>query len=311
MLSGLALAAVSMEAEAAAPRSAPSGDSKAAQAAFEQGRKLMAQGRANEACARFEESEKLQSGLGTEYHLADCYEAVGKTASAHALFLQVAERARALGQKAREELARQRAEAVSSKLVKLRISAPHARRGEVTIERDGSVVGAAQWGLAVPVDPGVHRVRASGPGLVEWATDVKVAGEPGVITVNVPPLMSEGTSFWSPSRKIGVAALGVGVAGLGIGTAFALQAHSKNEESLRAGCSDDECPTQESLSVRNAARTAGNRATWAMGVGASGVAAGTVLFFWSAGSEGAEREGMRVAPVAHARGGGLRVQGWF
>jgi hypothetical protein len=311
-LSTLALAATAMSAEAAAPPAAPSAaDSKAAQASFEQGRKLMAQGRAGEACARFEESERLQSGLGTEYHLADCYEAVGKTASAHALFLQVAARARELGQKAREQLARERAEAAASKLVKLRISAPHARRGEVTIERDGSEVDAAQWGLAVPVDPGVHRVRAFGPGLVEWMTDVKVRGEPGVINVSVPPLMSEGSSFWSSSRKIGVAALGVGVAGLGIGTAFALRAHSKNEESLRAGCSDDECPTKESLSVRQAALTAGNRATWAIGVGASGVAAGTVLFFWSAGSEGAEREGMRVAPVAHARGGGLRVKGWF
>jgi hypothetical protein len=311
VLSGLVQTAAVMNAEAAAP--APSAaDSKAAQAAFEQGRTLMARGRAGEACAHFQESERLQSGLGTQYHLADCYEAVGKTASAHSLFIEVSTRARQLGQKSREELARQRAEAVASKLVKLRIAAPHARRDEVTIERDGSEVASAQWGLAVPVDPGVHRVRAFGPGLVEWATDIKIAAEPGVVTVSVPPLMSDGgSSFWSPTRKVGVAALGVGVAGLGIGTAFAMRAHSKNEDSHRAGCSDDECPTKESLSLRQAALTAGNRATWALGVGASGVAAGTVLFFWSAGAEGAEREGMRVAPVAHARGGGLRVQGWF
>jgi hypothetical protein len=314
VLSCLALSLGSMSAAAATPsKRASAVDSAAAQELFEQGRDLMTRGRTAEACARFEESERRQAGLGTEYHLADCYESIGRTASAHALFLQVAVRARELGQKSREELARQRAQAVESKLVMLRISAPYAQRDEVTIERDGTRLGAAQWGRAIAVDPGVHRVRAFGPGLLPWETDVKVAAEPGVITVSVPPLMSQGeSSFWSPtSRKVGVAVLGVGLAGLGIGTALAVRARSKNEDSYRAGCTDDQCPNPESLALRTAALTAGNRATWAFGVGASGVAAGTALFFWKWSEEGAERESMQVAPVAHARGGGVRVQGWF
>ena len=309
---GFVLSATAVPA-GAAPKQAPSAaDRDAAQTLFEQGRELMAVGRAPEACARFEASERLQAGLGTEYHLADCYEAMGKTASAHALFLAVAVRARELGQKSREALARQRALAVESKLVKLRVSVPHGRRDEVTIERDGSELGATEWGLPVPVDPGVHRLRASGPGQLPWESEVKVPAEPGVVSVTVPPLMSEGeSSFWSPTtRKVGAAAFGLGAVGLGLGTAFAVRAYSKNEDSNSAGCRGEECPNPESLELRRAALTAGNRATWAFGVGVSGVAAGTVLFFWG-GSERSEREGMRVAPVAHARGGGLRVQGWF
>lgn len=309
---GVMLSAAAVPASAAPKQELSAADRAAAQALYEQGRELMAAGRASEACARFEESERLEAGLGTQYHLADCYETIGKTASAHALFLEIAARASELGQKSREELARQRAAAVESKLVKLRINVPHGRRGELTVERDGSKLGAAQWGLPVPVDPGMHRVRASGPGLLPWESEIKVPAEPGVVNVSVPPLMSEGTSsFWSPSRKVGAAAFGVGAVGLGIGTAFAVRAYSKNEDSNRAGCTREACPNEESLELRRAALTAGNRATWAFGVGASGVAAGTVLFFWG-GSEGrSEREGMRVAPVAHARGGGLRVQGWF
>jgi hypothetical protein len=293
----------------AAPEQA---SSAAAQKLFDQGRELMAAGRAPEACARFEESERLQAGLGTEYHLADCYETIGKTASAHALFREIAARARVLRQKSREDVARQRAEAVEKKLVKLRISVPHGRRDEVTIERDGKELGAAEWGLPVPVDPGLHRVRAFGPGLLEWESEVKVPADPGVISVSVPPLMSEGqSSFWSPtSRKVGAAAFGVGAVGLGLGTAFAVRAYSKNEDSNRAGCRGQDCPNPESLELRRAALAAGNRATWAFGVGMSGVAAGTVLFVIG-GSEDPERDVMKVAPVAHARGGGLRVQGSF
>jgi len=192
---GLALCVGSLSLSPAAlcaPKKAISAaDRAAAQALFEQGRVLLAQNNTEAACSRFEESERLQSGLGTQYHLADCYEAVGKTASAHALFLEIAARARDLDQTSREEVARQRAAAVEPKLIKLRITVPQASGQDVLVERDGSRVGRAQWGLGVPIDPGVHRIRALGVGLVPWQTEIKVPPKPGLITVSVPPLMSD------------------------------------------------------------------------------------------------------------------------
>lgn len=322
---GLTLSAISVDALCAPGKSPPTSarssqttitqvDRAAAQALFEQGRALMDQGDLEAACSRFEESDRLEAGLGTRYHLADCYEKVGKTASAHATFLKVAERARDLGQKSREEVARERARAVESKLVRLRIAVPQGGHDELYIERDGSRVGRAQWGLAVPVDPGVHRIRAMGPGLVTWQTEVKVSPATGIASVTVPPLMrDESSSFWAPtSRRIGLAALGVGLASLGVSTAFALRAQSKKEDSYQAGCSDHQCTSERGKDLRDAALSAGNRATWALGVGASGVAAGTVLFFWAPiRDDDSEIDSMRVSPVAHARGGGLRVDGSF
>lgn len=294
-------------------KSATPAERAAAQALFDQARQLMKRGAAEQACPKLEESQRLDAGLGTQYHLASCYEAVGRTASAYALFLAVAAAARDAGQQRREDVARERAEAVEAKLSHLRIVVPNAQASQLSIQRDGSSIGRAQLGSALPVDPGVHTVTASGEGFAPWETEVVVPARPGVVTVSVPPLHAyEETSFWAPpTRKVGAAALGIGVASLGLGTAFAVRALSKNEESNRAGCVDDDCPTRESLALRNAALTAGNRATWAFGVGASGIAAGTVLFLWVPEGGDSDPESMRVGPVAYDGGGGLRLQGNF
>lgn len=298
-------------------RSASPADRAAAQALFDQGRELMAQGRAAEACPRFEESQRLDSGLGTQYHLATCYEAVGRLASAHTLFLEVAAQARLLGQKRREQVARQRAEALKPRLTTLTIEVPHAQAGELVVERDGSPVGRAQWGLPVPVDPGLHHVRASAAGLSTWAVEIEVPNDAGAHTVSVPPLAVEREiSFFTPtSRKAGLVALGVGVATLGLGTVFAIQAHSKNQDSNRAGCVDGGCQDAQGQALRRQALDAGNRATWAMGLGAVGLGTAAVLFWVVPGLQAEEEEDggndVSIEPVASLRGASLRVAGRF
>ena len=61
----------------------------------------MAQNRLAEACAKFDESQHQDPGIGTLYHYADCEDRLGKTATAWAAFREVAAEARALGQTAR------------------------------------------------------------------------------------------------------------------------------------------------------------------------------------------------------------------
>ena len=77
-------------------------DETPARALFKQGRALANEGKYAEACPKFEESLRLEVGVGTQFNLADCWEHVGKTASAQKLFLGAAASAKAAGQVERE-----------------------------------------------------------------------------------------------------------------------------------------------------------------------------------------------------------------
>ena len=284
-------------------------DRVAAQALFDEGRELMQSGRPAEACPRFEESDRLEPGLGTRFHLATCYEALGKLASAHALFLEVAAEAKQRGQDERERLARQKVEAIEPRLSRLTVDVPFASSPELRIERDGTPIGTAQWGLAIPVDPGHHRVSASAPGRASWSTEVVVPADGAFARVEVPPLVDTHESFFAPTtRKIGLAALGVGVGTIALGSVFTVQALSKKDASNRAGCTEDTCSTEEGLALRNQAISAGNRATWAMSIGVVGLGAAAALFWLVPTGEENELE---VIPAADREGASLYVNGTF
>src|SRR4051794_10293213 len=83
-------------------------DPAAAEAVFEEGKRSVARGDLDKGCRAFEESQRLDPGMGTLYHLADCEERRGKTATAWARFRELAAQAKAQGEEAREKAARDR-----------------------------------------------------------------------------------------------------------------------------------------------------------------------------------------------------------
>ena len=161
----------------------------AAQALFDDAKQLMAQGRYTEACPKFEESQRVDPGLGTQFHLADCLQHVGRNATAWALFRDVESEARALGQVGRERVAGDRAAALQPWLSRL-VIAPHGASTTpgLTIKRDGAAVGREQWDVAVPIDPGVHAVTVVAPGKQPWETAVEVPTDAKIVTVDLPAL---------------------------------------------------------------------------------------------------------------------------
>lgn len=261
----------------------------------------MAEKRYPAACAKFEESQNLDPGLGTQLNLADCYEKIGRTASAWALFLEVEAKAKAVHQTPREQYARQRATQLASKLAKLTLEVRWPNHDESReIQRDRVVVRHPQWGVSIPVDPGLHSIQVVVQGQVLWSQEIKLneaehktivvpdikqdtkkmkevkpvfaALEPNAKSSSDQVMPRSNASYWWTTAILG----GVGLVSLGVGTAFGAISLGKNSDSKQF-CQSNLCaPT--GVDLRRQSIQAGRVSTIALSAG--GAFAITSLMMW-------------------------------
>jgi hypothetical protein len=301
----LALAVI-LAAHVAASAPALADDPASAETLFNEGRRLMQSEDYARACPMLLESQRLDPGLGTQFNLADCYEHQGKTASAWALFVEVAAATKALGQTARERAARERADALAPKLSHLVIAVPTNHARGLVVKKDGVVVGSMQWGIAIPVDPGSHVIQMTAPGRTPWESSIVVLPDGLTMALPVPNLdMADGSAppfdegdatrgaYGESDRPrpgsgrdaggslgtqatVAVTLGGVGAIGLAIGSVAGLVSISKHNQSAN-GCIENEC-TAAAGAERNGAISAGNWSTAGFAVGAIAGAAAVILW---------------------------------
>src|SRR5258707_8791401 len=94
-------------------------DPAGAEKLFADARKLLEAGKYAEACQKLADSQKLDPGVGTLLNLAQCYEKLGRTATAWATYHEALAGARASGPVEREKRASRRAEALENRLPKV------------------------------------------------------------------------------------------------------------------------------------------------------------------------------------------------
>jgi hypothetical protein len=94
------------------------GDGAAAQALFDNGRAIMAKGDYSAACPKLEESQRLDPGSGTLFHLADCYEHQRRISSVDDV-TRAGATARATGNADRSRQSKQRAAALETRLSRI------------------------------------------------------------------------------------------------------------------------------------------------------------------------------------------------
>ncbi len=174
-------AAPSVRAQTAAER-------QKARELFEAALALADQGRHEQACPLFGQSLRLDPGMGTQYQLAKCYAEIGRLASAHAHFLEVADWAERERRADRAAHARKRAREIEPRIASLRLDVPPevAATAGLVLTCDGRALRQEQWSTAVPVDLGLHTIAARAPGRQAWSYDVVVTEEGKTVTVHVP-----------------------------------------------------------------------------------------------------------------------------
>jgi hypothetical protein len=162
------------------------------QALFADARTLLKAHRYDEACPKLEEVLRLEpQGNGARMLLAECFESQGRLASSWATYVAAEAFAHQRGQTDREARAHERAEALSSRLSRVRVVVAEAARAPgLEVKLDAVVLGAAQWGTLLPVDGGTHAVTASAPGRVTHRAEVSVEREGATVTLEVPTLSS-------------------------------------------------------------------------------------------------------------------------
>lgn len=130
-------------------------DKAAAEALFQEAKKLSAEGDHIGACPKFEASFRLDHQLGTLMNLADCLETTSQVASAWAHWNEATEWAKKQGDK-RLPYIDGRKKGVASRLPKIvvRVTARTQAAAGLTVRREDTVVGPASFGIALPADPG-------------------------------------------------------------------------------------------------------------------------------------------------------------
>jgi tetratricopeptide (TPR) repeat protein len=279
----------------------------AAVALFDEGRKLMAQGKFAEACPKLAESERLAPNGGTLLNLAECYEKNGQTASAWVALKDVAARANAVGKADVEKRALARAAALEPNLARLTVVVPAASDVPgLEVKRDGVTLGHAEFGVAIPVDPGAHLVEATAPQKKKWTAQLTVAAKdasarvtlalednpdatppattpPPTAPTSEPPPATPAAPEQPPSsggstqRTIGLVVGAVGLAGVALGSYFGLAAKSKNDDALQ-NCRTSTLCSSTGLSLTDDAKNDATISTIAFAAGGVALVTGVVLF---------------------------------
>lgn len=307
----------------------------AAEALFQQGAALMAQENFAEACVKFEGSQELDPALGTMLRLADCYDRVGRTASAWALFQEAVAKAGASNQSEREQIATQRAKDLEARLTRVTLNVPSAARVPgLQLRLNGAVIPEASWNAPLPVDPGLQKVEASAPNHQTWSSNIEAPVGPNERAVEVPvleALREEPRSEVAPAapvaaalpiappqsgsalRTVGYVTAGVGLAGLAVGGILGYRAYDLNDQSLsQCRASDPNACTPRGKSLRDDARSFATTSTIVAAAGGVLLAAGVTLVIAAPSSERpvANRE-LRLRTTALAQGGRVTLEGSF
>ena len=316
-------------------------DKATAQALFDEGKKLLEEGKYLPAAEKFQASQRLDAGIGTLLYTANAFEKAGKLASAWANFREAQATARSRRDD-RMQVAKERADKLQPRLSKLKIEVGNNVHLEgFRVKRDGLDLSDALWNTPSPMDKGSYQISASAPGHERWVKEVSVTQEGVTTSIRIPLLEQSSTEAATttpasetepvatvpspadapgdeetagPSTSYTVAAstlTALGAVGVGVGIVFAVDASSKNDEAS-SNCGETTCSTQAASDLTADALTSSHVATASFAVGGAALASGLLMWILMPSDDSGESAyQIRALPtITHNRVGLWLGGGW-
>lgn len=295
---------------------------------FAVGNKFMAAGNYADACPAYENAFKLDPTVNGAFNLAECHEALGRTATAYLDWLEAARLAKAKNKPDKHAKAVERGKVLFGKLSTIELKMADKIGADPTriVLVDDEPVDAAWGASAHTIDPGTHYVEVRAAGKVTWRAKVIVAPEADRQVVTVPELDAVAKPAPTPAPTVtvaparsadapavrderrkptivpGVIVLGAGVVSLGFGGYMAAKSASSR--------SDAEAAVQATPGSNLDLSQARSQQTWArvgLGVGLVATGVGAYLILTSPKSP----KTTAIAPVVAPGYGGLSLVGRF
>ncbi len=306
----------------------------AAEALYDEGKKLEAKGDFASACPKFAASQQLDAAAGTLLHLANCYEKTNKNASAWATYLDAASAAHAQNRADWEKAARGKAAALEPKLARVSIIVTEPATGEA-VKRDDIELATASYSVPIPLDAGQHTFSAEAPKKKPWRTTVVVTGDGMKLEVKIPKLEDAPVAIapaappktepvaattepaktedpGSGRRIIGYTLGAVGIVGLGVGSVTGLMAMGANNDAKKL-CPTSPCADKTGVDDNDKAKSLGTVSTIGFIAGGALLAGGVVLVLTapSAVEKKAAFSNVKVSPTFGPSYSGLSMAGSF
>jgi hypothetical protein len=306
----------------------------AAEALFRAGRDASRQGDEDTACDRYRESYRLEPALGTLFNIASCELSLGHLSEAWRHFQDVAHALPA--NDPRVPLANEKLAELDRRLPRLTISRSSGAPETLALRLGEIELGAASFGVPLPIDPGHYVIEARAPGheIARYEVDLAEgqqrslevdAGVPERVAI-APPLQANSdsaappTPHWQPSsappppanpavavqhddgrlgarRAVAYALIGTGAASLIASAVFAGLTLD------RLAVVDDNCDAHtcnaRGLSARQSGEAYYGGALIALGVALLSAGASTYLLISVHQAETAQQASPRVAATAN------------
>ncbi len=301
---------------------------------FTKAKRLQAEKKYADACPKFEESYRLDPGIGGELNIAKCFEEWGKLGRAYRAYLEAERQAKAANDP-REAKIHDLVTQLESQVPRLMIHIPADAETEgLRITIDGVEVDKVQLADPQLVDPGPKLVEYQLPKGPKKTKTVPVErGGTSEITLDLPkgsprttsevvekPHHHDGkhpvaTATETPGRSQRIAGIvigSVGIVAIGVSTGLTLSARSKYKDALSKDCNNmtNDCDSQ-GLTDTHDARSEANIATIVFSAGLAAVAGGVIVYLLAPHAAATphesrdDDESWYLAPTVSPNGGGL------